>query len=128
MDLYLATRSDAPPHLLKIGRSSNARSRCCQLQHGHCFKIKVIAIFGGMGACEKPVHRALKDYRVDNSEWFTIDMLTAVEAIQEASPQRQRARRINLEAQAQKRKLRGSTLKSTRYPHLNTSPRMTMQR
>ena len=119
-DLYLATRSDAP-HLLKIGRSSNARSRCRQLQHGHCFKIAVIAIFRGMGACEKPVHRALKDYRIDNSEWFTIDMLTAVEAIQDATPQQQRARYRDLEAQALRRKQRGTTMKSTRYPHLNTS-------
>ena len=127
MDLYLATRSDAP-HLLKIGRSSNARSRCSQLENGHCFRIHVLAIFRGMGACEAPVHRALKECRLDNSEWFATDMLTAVETIQEAQPQRQRARRIDLEAQALKRKLRGSTLKSTRYPHLNTSPRMTMQR
>ena len=93
MDFCLATRSDAP-HLLNIGRSSNAHSRCRQLQHGHCFRIHVLAIFGGMGACEAPVHRALKEYSIDNSEWFTTDMLTAVETIQEAQPQRQRARRL----------------------------------
>ena len=120
MDLYLATRSDAP-HLLKIARSSNAHSRCHQLQNGHCFRIHVLAIFGGMGACEAPVHRALKQYRLDNSERFDIDLLTAVEKIQEARPQQQRARRINLEAQALKRVARGTTLKSTRYPHINSS-------
>ena len=81
-----------------------------------------------MGACEAPVHRTLKQYRLDNSEWFDIDLLTAVETIQEAQPQRQRARRINLEAQALKRVARGTTLKSTRYPHLNSSTSsMTMQ-
>ena len=101
MDLYLATRSDAP-HLLKIGRSSNAHSRCRQLQNGHCFRIHVLATFGEMGACEAPVHRALKQYRLYNSEWFDIDLLTAVETIQEAQPQQQRARRKHLEAQAMK--------------------------
>ena len=86
MDLYIAFRSDAP-HLLKAGMSSHALSRCRQLQTGHCFQIRVLAIFKGMGACEKPAHRALREYRVDWSEWFAVDMLTAVEAIQEAQPQ-----------------------------------------
>ena len=63
----------------------------------------------------------LKQYRLYNSEWFDVDLLTAVETIQEAEPQRQRARRRDLEAQALKRKLHGTTLKSTRYPHLNSS-------
>ena len=90
MDLYIATRSDAP-HLLKIGRSSNANSRCRQLQNGHCFRIHVIAMFRGVGACEKPIHRALRDYRVGDSEWFCVDMLTAVEAIQKAEPQKRQA-------------------------------------
>ena len=121
MDLYLATRSDAP-HLLKIGRSSNAHSRCRQLQTGHCFRIHVIAISGEMGACEAPVHRALKEYRIDNSEWFNTDMLTAVEAIQEAQPQRQRPCKHNLEQIAWKSLQNGRTLRSTRYQHLNSSP------
>ena len=121
MDLYIATRSDAP-HLLKVGRSSNAHSRCRQLQNGHCFRIHVLAIFGGMGACEAPVHRALKQYRLCNSEWFDIDLLTTVETIQEAQPQPQRTRRINLEAQALKHLKAHKTLKSSRYPHLNSSP------
>ena len=122
MDLYIATRSDAP-HLLKIGRSSNAHSRCRQLQTGHCFRISVVAIFGRMGACEAPVHRALKEYNVNGSEWFTADMLTAVEAIQEALPQRQRTRRRrNLEQIAWKSMQNGRTLRSTRYQNLNSSP------
>ena len=122
MDLYIATRSDAP-HLLKIGRSSNANSRCRQLQNGHCFRIHVIAIFRGVGACEKPIHRALRDYRVGDSEWFCVDLLTAVEAIQEAgeptgSPAKASYR--NLERIAWRNKQKGKTIKSTRYPHLNT--------
>ena len=96
-DLYIAIRSDAP-HLLKIGRSSNALSRCRQLQTGHCFQIRVLAIFRGMGACEKPAHRALREYRVDWFEWFAVDMLTAVEAIQEAQPQLTRTKTYNVGA------------------------------
>ncbi len=78
MDLYIATRTDAP-HLLKIGRSSNTRDRCRQLQTGHCFNIKMLAICRRTGACDKPRHRALRDYRLGNSEWLCVDMLTAVE-------------------------------------------------
>ena len=122
MDLYLATRSDAP-HLLKIGRSSNAHSRCRQLQIGHCFQISVLAIFGGQGACETSVHRSLQNERVENSEWFTTDLLTAIETIQDASsPQRpRRAKPRDLEARARKQIECGQCLKSTRYPHLNTA-------
>ena len=120
MDLYIATRSDAP-HLLKVGRSSNAHSRCRQLQSGHCFSIHVIAIFREMGACERPVHRALRDFRLGTSEWFYVDMLTAVEAIQDAEPQVTRPRLRNNERTAYRNKVRGNTIKSTRYPHLNES-------
>ena len=122
MDLYIATRTDAP-HLLKIGRSSNTRDRCRQLQTGHCFKIQVLAICKEVGACETPVHRALRDCRLGTSEWFCIDMLTAVEAIQETEPQAIRPRHYNnLERMAWRNKVRGRTIRSTRYPHLNGSP------
>ena len=118
VDLYIATRTDAP-HLLKIGRSSNTRDRCRQLQHGHCFQIRVLAIFRGFGDCERPVHRALRDCRLGTSEWFCVDMLTAVEAIQEAEPQTAVRTRYNGERRAWLAKRKGNTLKSTRYPHLN---------
>ena len=120
MDLYLATRSDAP-HLLNIGRSSNAPSRCRQLQTGHCFKIHVIALWVGFGARERAVHRALQDCRIENSEWFTVDWLTAAAAIKAAQPEEAKTYKYDLEAIAMRNKLRGNTLKSTRYPHLNTS-------
>ena len=120
VDLYIATRTDAP-HLLKIGRSSNTRDRCRQLQHGHCFQIRVLAIFRGFGDCERPVHRALRNCRIGTSEWFCTDMLTAVEAIQEATPEPAKRHGYNGERQAWLRKARGNTIKSTRYPHLNES-------
>ena len=121
VDLYLATRSDAP-HLLNIGRSSNTGDRCRQLQTGHCFRVQVLAIFRGMGNCERPVHRALREYRIDGSEWFVIDMLSAVEAIQEATPSTPRKGIYDLERIARRNKQKGKTLRSTRYPHLNESP------
>ena len=39
-----------------------------------------------MGNCERPSHKALREYRIDGSEWFVADMLSAVETIQEATP------------------------------------------
>ena len=119
MDLYIATRSDAP-HLLNIGRSSNTKDRCRQLQAGRCFKIEVLAICRGVGACEQPVHRALRDFRLGTSEWFYIDMLTAVEAIQEAEPQVTRPRLRNLERMAWRNKILGN--KNLRGTHISTSP------
>ena len=118
MDLYLAQRSDAP-HLLKIGRSSNALSRCRQLQTGHCFKFHVIALWVGFGARERAVHRALQEYRIDNSEWFAVDWLTAVAAIKAARPEEATTWKVDLEERARRNKLRGRTLISTRYPLLN---------
>ena len=120
MDLYIATRSDAP-HLLKIGKSSNAHSRCTQLQRGHCFQIRILAIFHRKGNCEKNVHRALADYRVANSEWFAIDLLQAVDAIQHSLPTSTQTRHYDLERIARNNLEAGRILKSTRYPHLNTA-------
>ena len=41
--LYLATRSDARS-ILKVGRSSNPARRCKDLESGHCFQVKLIAV------------------------------------------------------------------------------------
>ena len=78
-------------------------------------------LYGQVGACERPGHRALRDYRLGNSEWFCVDMLTAVEAIQETEPQRSRPSHYNLERMAWRNKVRDNTIRSTRYPHLNES-------
>ena len=71
MDLYIATRSDSPD-ILKIGKGSNSRARCDQLQWGHCFQNSVDAILQNRGNCEWVVHNILKEYKVDKSEWFRI--------------------------------------------------------
>ena len=120
MDLYIAIRSDAP-HLLKIGKSSNSHSRCTQLQRGHCFRIRILAIFHRRGSCEKNVHRALADYQIANSEWFAIDLLQAVAAIQHSQPAPYQTKHYDLEEIARKNLQAGRTLKSTRYPHLSTA-------
>ena len=73
----------------------------------------------GFGTRERAVQRALQDYRVENSEWFAVDWLTAVAAIKAAQPEEAKTCKYDLEAIARRNKLRGRTLKSTRYPHLN---------
>ena len=68
-----------------------------------------------------PDRRALREYRVDGSEWFAVDMLTAVEAIQEAAPQTTRRANYNMDRFAWRNKQRGKSKNSTRYTHLNES-------
>ena len=121
MDLYIAARADAP-HLLKIGRSSNSHSRRAQLQRGHCFRIKILAIVHSKGNCEKHVHIALAECRVDNSEWFAIDLLQALETIEHSQPTTPtKIQHYDLEEIARKNLEAGRTLTSTRYPHLSTA-------
>ena len=120
IDLYIATRTDAP-HLLKIGKSSNSHSRCIQLQRGHCFRNRFLAIFHRRGNCEKNVHRALAGYRMTNSEWLAINILLAVETIQDSQPAPCHIKHYELEEFARKNRQAGRTFKSTRCPHLSTA-------
>ena len=71
-DLYLAMRSDARS-ILKVGRSSNPARRCRDLESGHVFQMKLIAVWPGAGSCETAAHRALQAFiRVPgpSREWF----------------------------------------------------------
>jgi hypothetical protein len=70
-DLYLAARSD-DRCILKVGRSSNPGRRCKDLEAGHCFQMKLVAVWPGAGNHESAVHRALKALRVSgcSREWF----------------------------------------------------------
>ena len=118
MDLYIATRSDSPG-ILEIGKSSNSRSRCDQLQWGHCFQISVGAILHNRGKCEKIVHTILKEYRIGNSEWFRVGFEKALEVARSCgAPQARRVQLHDLEATAHNLLNTGRTLKSARYPHL----------
>ena len=118
MDLYIATRSDSPG-ILKIGKSSNSRSRCDQLQWGHCFQISVDAILHNRGNCEKIVHKILKEYRIGKSEWFRVGFDKALEVARSCeAPQARRVQLHDLEATSQNHLNSGRTLTSTRYPHL----------
>ena len=70
-DLYLAARSDNRC-ILKVGWSSNPGRRCKDLEAGHCFQMKLIAVWPGAGNHESAVHRALKALTVSgcSREWF----------------------------------------------------------
>jgi hypothetical protein len=70
-DLYLAARSDNRS-ILKVGRSSCPIRRCKDLASGHCFEMRLIAMWPGAGRYELAVHRALEALRVPGSgrEWF----------------------------------------------------------
>ena len=116
MDLYVATRSD-DERILKIGKSSNVLARCAQLQRGHSFRINVDAILEGKGACEKSAHEALKEYRIGKTEWFEIDVETALDTIYECEPtEPKQTRPYDLEMIAKRNLERGKTMRSTRYP------------
>ena len=117
-DLYIASRSDNP-NVLNIGKSSNTLARCAQLQRGHCFRMYVNAILDGKGDCEKSVHRALKHYRIANTEWFETDFDTAFAAAEQAEPIPKQQYTYDLEAIARRNLQIGRTLRSTRYPHLH---------
>ena len=116
-DLYIASRSDNP-NVLKIGKSSNTLARCAQLERGHCFRIYVNAILENKGDCEKAVHNALKQYRIDKTEWFETDLDTALAAAEQAEPTPKQHYSYDLEAIALRNLQIGRTLRSTRYPHL----------
>ena len=109
MDLYIATRSDSPG-ILNIGKSSNSRSRCDQLQWGHCFQISVDAILHNRGNCENIVHTILKEYRIGKSEWFRVGFEKALEVARSCeAPQARRVQLHDLEAKAQNLLDRGRT-------------------
>jgi len=81
--LYVISRSDAPG-LLKVGRSDNPERRALDLQSGHCFLVRVIAVFHNVGHRERIVHEHLQDSRVDGGsgrEWFRTSLLSIYQAI-----------------------------------------------
>lgn len=81
--LYVMTRSDAPG-LLKVGRSDDPERRAMDLQSGHCFFVRVVAVFYNMGHRERAVHEYLRESRVDGGagrEWFRTSLLAIYPAI-----------------------------------------------
>lgn len=62
---------------IKIGVSDNPEWRLKQLQTGCPFEIRLIAVFENQGHLEKPLHKKLKDYKINpltnkktRGEWF----------------------------------------------------------
>ena len=80
--LYVLSRPDAPT-LLKIGRSHTPDSRAATLQSGHCFWVKVEAVFKGYGHFERHVHQLLQHTQVPGAgqEWFHAELHVALSAI-----------------------------------------------
>ena len=85
---------------------------------GTLFKIYVNAILENKGDCEKAVHEALNQYRINNTEWFQTDLDTALTAAEHAEPRPKQHYSYDLEAIALRNLKTGRTLRSTRYPHL----------
>ena len=83
MDLYIASKSDRAD-IAKVGRSNDANARCATLQASQPFRVTPSAIFPGMGHCEAEVHRALREYRVEDGpsrEWFACPLPEAVRLV-----------------------------------------------
>lgn len=80
--LYVWSRSDAPS-LLNIGKSHDPESRAATLQSGHCFWVKVEAVFKGYGHFERQVHQLLQHAQVPGARqaWFHAELQVALSAI-----------------------------------------------
>ena len=77
------TRPDAPA-IVKIGRSDDPQRRALDLASGHCFLVRVVAVFYNVGHRERIVHEHLQDSRVDGGtgkEWFRSSLLSVYQAI-----------------------------------------------
>ena len=82
-NLYVMQRSDAP-QFVKVGRSDHPVQRAESLQSGHCFFMRVLAIFSDVGQHERWVHDQLKEFQVQTGagqEWFHTDLSTVYSVI-----------------------------------------------
>ena len=82
-NLYVMQRSDAP-QFVKVGRSDHPVQRAEALQSGHCFFMRVLAIFSDVGQHERWVHDQLKEFKVQTGagqEWFHTDLSTVYSVI-----------------------------------------------
>lgn len=81
--LYVMQRSDAPG-VLKIGRSDDPTKRAGSLQSGHCFFVRVLAVFQDAGHHERLVHEQLNEFNVQTGagqEWFRTNLASVYYAI-----------------------------------------------
>ena len=69
---------------IKVGRTHDVSARVGQLEGGHNFRLKLLAVFPGLGAQEHKVHTLLKSFRATNGrgkEWFQVTLAQALLAV-----------------------------------------------
>ena len=69
---------------IKVGRTHDVSARVGQLEGGHNFRLKLLAVFPGLGAQEHKVHTLLKSYRATDGrgkEWFQVTLAQALHAV-----------------------------------------------
>ena len=69
---------------IKVGRTHDVSARVGQLEGGHNFRLKLLAVFPGLGAQEHTVHALLKSYRATDGrgkEWFQVTLAQALFAV-----------------------------------------------
>ena len=81
-DLYVMKYSNRDD-VVKIGRSSNIENRRRDLESGHAFYIRVVAVFPSCGPHEQQVHQRLNMFKAKGAgrEWFTVSSEQAIKAI-----------------------------------------------
>ena len=81
--LYLLSYpwKDSP---IKVGRTHDVSARVGQLEGGHNFRLRVLAVFPGLGQFEHKVHTLLSNCRATSGrgqEWFQVSLAQAVLAV-----------------------------------------------
>ena len=84
--LYIAENPKIPGEV-KVGKSYNPLRRASGLSEGQNFRLRVIAVFPGLGYLETTVHGLLERQRVEDApsrEWFYVSPQFAMAAVEQA--------------------------------------------
>lgn len=78
-DKYLYFIQSHKTGMIKIGVSKHPEKRLKQLQTGCADKLRIIAVFEGLGWRERALHDRLKRWRIrSNGEWFHYDCVGSI--------------------------------------------------
>ena len=69
---------------VKIGRTKNLASRVEQMERAHCFRMKVLRVYRGLGNLEPIVKRLLANRQATagaGTEWYNVSFATAMKAV-----------------------------------------------
>ena len=69
---------------VKIGRTKNLASRVEQMERAHCFRMKVLRVYRGLGNLEPIVKRLLASRQATagaGTEWYNVSFATAMKAV-----------------------------------------------